>query len=87
MSIILKPITLTLCCLFLLTACTTTTLVWHKDGVSQYESDNIKSQCEYDIDLKLVESPNLILLNPQQKAQLLENCMKKQGFRQKLVTL
>ena len=47
-----------------------TCLVWHKDGVTQYETENAVAQCEYEKGKDHVEQGDFVT-----------NCMKRQGFR------
>ncbi len=43
---------------------------WHKQGVSEYETENALSQCEYEAGKEHVE-----------RGDFISSCMKRQGFR------
>lgn len=43
---------------------------WHKQGVSEYETENALAQCEYEAGKDHVE-----------RGDFVSNCMKRQGFR------
>ncbi len=43
---------------------------WHKQGVSEYETENTLAQCEYEAGKEHVD-----------RGDFVTNCMKRQGFR------
>lgn len=45
---------------------------WHKQGVSEYETENALAQCEYE-----AAGGN----NQNNRGDFVNNCMKRQGFR------
>lgn len=45
---------------------------WHKQGVSEYETENSLAQCEYE-----AAGGN----NQNERGDFVNNCMKRQGFR------
>lgn len=45
---------------------------WHKQGVSEYETENTLAQCEYE-----AAGGN----NQNNRGDFVNNCMKRQGFR------
>jgi len=55
---------------FLFCACVAPVWYWHKDGVTQYETENAVAQCEYEKGKDHVEQGDFVT-----------NCMKRQGFR------
>lgn len=60
-------ITIATAAICLLSACAAG---WHKQGVSDYDTENALSQCEYEAGINHVD-----------RGDFVSNCMKRQGFR------
>ncbi len=61
-------IAITTAAICLLSACAAAG--WHKQGVSDYDTENALSQCEYEAGINHVD-----------RGDFVSNCMKRQGFR------
>lgn len=61
---------------FPLVACTVSTTsynTWNKLGITRYEADNALAKCKYDLGLAKIDAMD--------REDMVNNCMKAQGFR------